>query len=108
MRLEEDNNPLGGSEEPGFGEEVFRRMVFGTELLISPNFQLRLGYNHLLRQELKLENAGGGAGLSFGFMFKVKRFEFAYSRALYHVAGGSNTFQLMINTSELIKRNKDD
>jgi hypothetical protein len=93
---------------PGFGEEVFRRLVFGTEILVSTNFQLRLGYNHLLRQELRLENAGGGAGLSFGFMFKVKRLEFAYSRALYHVAGGSNTFQLLINTSELIKKNKND
>lgn len=106
--FEEDSNVFGGSNEPGFSEEIFRRLVFGAELLISQNFQLRVGYNHLLRQELRLENAGGGAGLSFGFMFKVKRFEFAYSRALYHVSGGSNTFQLMINTSELIKRNRDD
>lgn len=106
--FEASNDPFGGSNEPGIGEEIFRRLVIGTEFLISPNFQLRLGYNHLLRQELKLENATGGAGLSFGFMFKVKRFEFAYSRALYHVAGGSNTFQLVVNTSELLKKNTND
>jgi len=106
--FEEDDNLFGESNEPGVGEEIFRRLVFGTELLFSPNFQLRFGYNHLLRQELRLENASGGAGLSFGFMFKVKRFEFSYTRALYHTAGGSNTLQLVINTGELIKRNKND
>ena len=60
----------------------------------------------MLRQELKLEDAAGGAGFSFGFMFKVKRFEFAYSRALYHVAGGSNTFQINMNTGGLIKKER--
>lgn len=98
------SNILGGTSEPGFSEEVFRRLVFGTELIFSQNFQLRVGYNHMLRQELKLENASGAAGFSFGFMFKVKRFEFAYTRALYHAAGGSNTFQINMNTGGLIKK----
>ncbi|OEK06513.1 type IX secretion system protein PorQ [Roseivirga misakiensis] len=102
------NALFGENEEPGFGEEIFRRLVFGTELLFSPNFQLRFAYNHLLRQELKLENVSGGAGFSFGFMFKVKRFEFAYSRALYHTAGGSNTLQMNLNLSGLIKKKTDD
>ncbi|MBO3699035.1 type IX secretion system protein PorQ [Roseivirga sp. E12] len=99
------NALFGQSEEPGFGEEIFRRLVFGAELIASPNFQLRFGYNHLLRQELKLGNASGGAGFSFGFMFKVKRFEFAYSRALYHTAGGSNTLQMNLNLNGIINKN---
>ena len=98
------NQLFGQDNAPGFSEQLFRRLVFGTELLVSPNFQLRLGYNHLLRQELKLKNVSGGAGFSFGLMFKVKRFEFAYSRALYHTAGGSNTFQINLNLDKLIKR----
>lgn len=98
------NSLVGQDEEPGFGEEVFRRLVFGSELIFSPNFQFRMAYNHLLRQELRLENVSGGAGFSFGFMLKVKRFEFSYGRALYHTAGGSNTLQLGINTSGLIKK----
>lgn len=97
---------FGQEDAPSVGEEIFRRLVLATELLLSPNLAFRVSYNHLLRQELKLENAAGGAGFSFGLMFKVKRFEFAYSRALYHVAGGSNFFQVMINTNELIKRDK--
>ncbi len=99
------NSLFGENTAPGFGEEIFRRLVFGVELLASSNFQLRFGYNHLLRQELKLENASGGAGFSFGFMFKVKRFEFAYSRALYHTAGGSNTLQMNLNLEGIINKN---
>ncbi len=102
------NSLLGQDKQPGFGEEIFRRLVFGAELLFSPNFQLRFGYNHLLRQELKLENASGGAGFSFGLMFKIKRFEFAYSRALYHTAGGSNSLQMNLNLSGLIKKKQND
>jgi hypothetical protein len=98
------NSLVGQDEEPGFSEEVFRRLVFGSELIFSPNFQVRFAYNHLLRQELRLENVSGGAGFSFGFMMKIKRFEFSYSRALYHTAGGSNTLQLGIDTSGLIKK----
>lgn len=98
------NSLVGQTDEPGFSEEVFRRLVFGSELIFSPNFQLRFGYNHLLRQELRLQNASGGAGFSFGFMLRIKRVEFSYARALYHTAGGSNTIQLGIDTSGLIKR----
>lgn len=98
------NSLIGQDDAPGFSEEVFRRLVFGTELIFSPNFQFRFAYNHLLRQELRLEDVSGGAGFSFGFMLKVKRFEFSYARALYHTAGGSNTIQLGINTSGLIKK----
>lgn len=103
------NTLLGEDEEPGFSEEVFRRLVFGAELLLSPNFQARFGYNHLIRQELKNQNGtNGGSGFSFGFMFRSKRFEFAFSRALYHAAGGSNTFQINLDLNGLIKKKTND
>lgn len=101
------SNPGGGiNEEPGLGDEIFRRIVFGTEIIIHESFQLRVGYNHLLRQELKMESAAGGAGFSFGFMMKIKRFEFSYARALYHTAGGSNVLQLNSDLSGLVKKKK--
>jgi len=94
----------GANEEPGLGDEIFRRLVFGTEIIIDERFQLRVGYNHLLRQELKMEAASGGVGFSFGFMMKIKRFEFSYARALYHTAGGSNVIQLNTDLSGLVKK----
>ena len=102
------NSLFGQNEEPGFGEEIFRRVVFGAELMASENFQLRFGYNHLLRQELRLETASGGSGFSFGFMFKVKRFEFAFARALYHTAGGSNSLQMNFNLDGILNEKNND
>lgn len=98
------NSLNGQTDDSSLSEEIFRRLVLGVELMIHPNFQFRAGYNHLLRQELKQENASGGAGFSFGLMFKVKRFEFGYSRALYHTAGGSNTLQLTTDLTGFLKK----
>lgn len=84
-------------------DKIFRRLAFGTEVLMSKNVNLRVGYNHLIRQELRLQQASGGAGFSFGFIIKVKAFEMAYSRALYHVAGGTNYITLTSDLSKFIK-----
>ncbi len=93
------------SEEPGSIDKAMRHLNIGAELLLSKNLNFRFGYNHLVRQELKLEETGGGAGFSFGVMFKIKTFEFAYSRGGYHAAGGSNSFSVTVNTNKLLRRN---
>lgn len=97
-------NAPAGEEEPGTLDKLLRRFTVGTELILSKNFNLRAGYNHLVRQELKLEDTAQGAGFSFGLMFRVKAFEFAYSRGGYHAAGGSNNFSLTANTNMFLKR----
>ena len=91
-------------EEPGLADKIFRHLAIGTEVLLSKNFNLRAGYNHLVRKELRLEETSGGAGFSAGFMFRIKAFEVAYSRRFYHVAGGSNNFTLASNLGMLIKK----
>jgi len=96
------NDPNAG-DEPGTADKIFRHLNAGVELLISKNVNLRAGYNHLVRQELKLEETAGGAGFSFGLMFRIKAFEFSYSRGGYHAAGGSNNFGLAVNTNRFYK-----
>jgi hypothetical protein len=90
-------------EQPGTVDRIFRHLSVGTEILLSNNVHLRAGYNHLLRQELRLEQATGGAGFSLGMMFRVKAFEFAYTRGFYHTAAGSNYFSLMSNLNTFFK-----
>ncbi len=92
------------TEEVNTVDRIFRHVAVGTEILVSSNFNLRVGYNHLRRQELRLAETSGGAGFSFGFMVRVKRFELAYSRALYHVAGGYDHFTITSNLNSYIKR----
>ena len=97
-------NAPPGEDEPGTLDKVLRRFTVGTELILSKNVNVRAGYNHLVRQELKLEDTAQGAGFSFGLMFRIKAFEFAYSRGGYHAAGGSNNFSLTANTNMFLKR----
>jgi len=106
----DDTGNSSFNEDPGTFNKIFRRITIGTELIFSENFQLRAGYNHQIRQELRLEERPGGAGFSFGFMFRVKAFEFAYTYAPYHVAGAGNYFTVISNFSKMfkIKRKEND
>lgn len=97
--LEEDSNVRSNSAV----NNVLKRINIGAELLLSDNLQLLFGYNHKRKQELRLDEIGGGAGLSYGIMFKIKRFQFRYSRATYHAAGGSSFISLQTNLKEYKK-----
>ena len=95
-------------EEASTFDKIFRRITLGTELILSDNLQIRAGYNHMIREELRLEEVSGGSGFSLGLMFRVKAFEFAYTRAFYHVAGGGNYFTLISNFNTLFKKTTED
>lgn len=101
-----DPNGIEILEDKGSLDNALRHLNIGAELLLGKNVNLRVGYNHLIKQELKLNDTNGGAGLSFGLMFRVKAFEFAYSRGGYHAAGGSNSFGVTANTNLFLKRTK--
>lgn len=92
------------ADAPGFGEKLIRHFVVGTEFIFSDNFQLRLGYNALRRKELRLDDVSGGAGFSVGFMMRVKAFEFAFTRAFYHTAGGISSLGISKNLKSIIKK----
>lgn len=75
----------------------FRRINLGAELIFSENVQFLLGYNHLRRQELALEETGAGAGFSYGLMIGIKKFTFRYARSVYHANGGANFITIQTN-----------
>ncbi len=87
VKIDEDGNDL--LEEKKTSEKIARHIVIGTELIFSEKFQARIGYNHMMRKELKAEPIKGGAGFSFGFMIKVYAFEFNFTRVYYHLVGGN-------------------
>ena len=99
-----DWDSVEGLEDKSTAEQIFGHVNFGTEVLLHRNIQLRFGYNHGRRNELRLDNAGGGAGFSYGIVFRTERFSLAYSRGGYHVAGGANNFTVMINTGEVFRK----
>jgi hypothetical protein len=87
-----------------FGDKLMRHMVFGVEFLIGKNFHVDLGYNYKRRQEMKVNVHPGMVGFSMGFGFRVSKFHFAFGRASYHLAGGTNHFSLTTNLSEFYRK----
>jgi len=91
--------------EDKFTKKLMRHLVLGVELLPSPNFTIRAGYNYQLRQEMKLDEKMSTVGFSWGFGFRIKRFQINYGSARYHLAGSSNLISVAINLNEGLRRN---
>lgn len=107
-KIQPTNDPFTG--EPikekkfnNFADKLGRHLVASTEILITKNFNIRIGYNYLRAAEMKLENRRGWGGLTFGFGFKIYKLNLSYARANYHVAGGSNHFTLTLRLNEFKK-----
>lgn len=87
-----------------FGDKLMRHLVIGGEFLITKSFALRAGYNYQRRQELKVPEKRGMTGFSFGFGFRVYKFQFSYGRAVYHLAGASNNFSVSFDVNSFYSR----
>lgn len=93
-------DPLTGEEIDlsfNFFEKLQRHFVLGLDIVLSDNFYLAAGYDFKKRAELSLESKRSGVGISYGFGFKVSKFNFAYARSITHLAAASN--HITISTS---------
>lgn len=88
------------------GDKLMRHVIIGGEMIITKNFNLRLGYNYERRQELKVETRPGLTGFSFGVGLKVSKFNISYARAIYHLAGASNHFTLSTKLSDFYTKSQ--
>ena len=98
--FEEGDNT--GTEKPNGFDKVMSHFVIGTDVIVTKNINLRLGYNHLIRENLRLPDRGGLSGISFGFMVKHKKIELGYAYGGYHAAGGINNFTITTNVSRFM------
>ncbi|UOQ99201.1 type IX secretion system protein PorQ [Hymenobacter sp. 5317J-9] len=87
-----------------FGDNLARHFTAAAALVLSKNLQFRVGYNHLQRRELRLDNTSGSAGLSFGAMLKISSFQIDYTHATLQAAGSSEYFTLSRNLDSLFKK----
>ena len=104
-----DNDPIfidqGSSQSSPFSEALdnfFHHVIIGGEFLIGKNeiFRLRFGYNHQLKQELKVSSFRSLSGFSMGFGIKIKKISFDYGFGSYHLAGGVNHISLSTNLQQ--------
>ncbi len=117
LRYEDPNNqaptvdPLTGEEikqKKYIGDKIMRHFIFGGEFAPGKRkiFSVRIGYNYMRRQELKVESRPGTMGLSWGIGLKISKFRFSYARAAYHLAGASNHISISTNISDFHKKEK--
>ena len=96
--------PIKQNQLKIFGDKLMRHVLFGAEVLLTKNFNIRLGYNYERRQELMVDSRRGLIGMSLGFGFRIYKFHFSYGHAAYHIAGGTNTFSVTTNLSDFYSR----
>ncbi|WP_375578122.1 type IX secretion system protein PorQ [Marivirga tractuosa] len=93
-----NNNP------PSTFDKIFQHVTIGTEVILGKNVNLRAGYNYLIRQSLRAEQVGGAGGFTFGVYFQTKKFNMAYSSAIYQAGGFAHFITLGSNLKEFVKK----
>jgi hypothetical protein len=86
-------------------ENAFRHINASAEVYIgkSENLILRLGYSHLRRRDLMVQNFRGIAGVSGGFGLKIKKIRLDYGFGTYHLAGSSHQLSLSVRLSDFTR-----
>jgi hypothetical protein len=92
------------AEKPSFGEELLQHISFSVEAIIVKNIFIRVGFNYHRRQQMKILDKPGAAGLSFGGGFSIKMFRFGYGLAFYDGRGLNNVFSISTNINEWKKK----
>lgn len=91
--------------EPTILDKAAGHVIFATEIVLSKNFNIQLGYNIRRRQELRFLDKKGMVGFSGGVAFKVKKFHLNYSVASYNLAGNSHSFSITTNIHDFRYKN---
>lgn len=87
-----------------YGDEFMRHIIIGTEIILSKNFYVGLGYNYQRRKEMLVETRPFMVGTSWGFGFRISKFNFSYARASFNLAGASNLFSISTNFADFYKK----
>jgi len=94
--LQNNNTFIGDTttveEKTYFVDKLFRHVNFTGEFYFGKALNIRLGYNHLRRQELSVESRPWASGFSGGVGIRVKRFSIDYGKAFYSLPASTNHF----------------
>ena len=107
--LSDDDNSVFldvNNSPPSTFDKIFQHVTVGTEIILGKNLNLRAGYNHLIRQSLRAEQVGGAGGFTFGVYLNTKKFNMAYSNAIYQAGGFAHFITLGSNLNEFVKKKK--
>lgn len=92
-------------DEPNFANEFFRHINIGTELIFSPNFCLRFGYDHQQRKELVPDGRSGLTGFSWGFGLGIKKFYLDFASRTFFPGQNALYFSIGKNLNDFRRVN---
>lgn len=78
---------LNDTEDPGFVQHLMRHLTIGGEFLFSENFNLRIGYDHFLNNDLKADRRLDLVGFGFGVGINVRGVGVDIARRSYSEMG---------------------
>lgn len=91
------------NNESNVVDQIARHFIVSGEFYIAEIVRLRLGYNHLRRQEFGFGAKKGLAGFSFGAAVTINKITVSYGRSQYHPAGGTNHFTVSADLNAFLK-----
>jgi len=100
-----DPNGVLTKEKKKFSEQIARHLSLGGEFLLHKSFNLRVGYNHLRRKELRPDAGAGLTGFSLGCMINTKPLSISYTYSGWQSAGGLHFISLNCRLANLITKN---
>lgn len=80
-----------------------RHFILANEIIITRNFNIRVGFNYKRRKELILPDKQGIAGFSFGLGFRISKFHFSYAYSQYSPVFGAHNFSITSNLSSFLR-----
>ncbi|MBS1647383.1 MAG: type IX secretion system protein PorQ [Bacteroidetes bacterium] len=86
-----------------FMDKLGRHFIVATEIVVTKNIFLRVGFNYKMRKELSLENKQGLAGFSFGLGFKVSKIQISYAYTQISPVFSMNSITLATNFGSYVK-----
>ena len=81
-----------GSED-NFTELLFKHALFGADMLLGDNFQVSLGYNYRISQELSVSGSKWD-GITAGANLAIKKVKLGASYSKLHVSSSSYLFNI--------------
>lgn len=85
-----------------FSSNLFRHLVFGADLISSPNYYISLGYNNKTRTDMSTYNRNFLSGWSLGGGIRVRSWAINVALAQPHTGATTFMFNLSCNLNELL------
>ena len=85
-----------------FGSNLFRHLVFGADLVSSPNWYLGIGYNYKTRTDMSTYSRSFVSGFSIAGGIRVKAFGVGIAFAQPHTGATTLMLNLSCNLRDLL------